>query len=466
MIHFGTDGWRARLDGDFTEESLIRMADAVGAVWSRTAPGAIVYVGYDTRPQAESFACLAGRVLASRGLVAMVSDRPVPTPALSWTVAHDPRACGGFMVTGSHAPADYLGVKLRRADGGTLTSEMEEEIEQAISFDATDARAALTRKDFVTPYFDALSTLVDADTIAAAHLKVVYDPLYGAARGYMPQLMGALGIEAVEIHGQDDISTASFHPDPIEPWIDDCEQAVVSCGASAGLINDGDADRVGAVDERGRFVSPHKIIALLAYHLIRNRGLEGRIVVNQSTSVIVRRAAEELGCRVTVKSVGFKHIYEEIDKHHVLIGGEEAGGISIPSMVPERDGVLVNLLLCEFMAKEGKPLGVLVDEMDGKLGSTSYARRDLRLEPSDIEMLRMLLPGMNPAIVLNNETLKPKHVSHLDGLRLEYSDESWLLVRPSGTEPVVRIYAEAPTVELRDQLLEAGSELARCEMNS
>lgn len=461
MIHFGTDGWRARLDGDFTEESLVRMADAVGAVWSRRAPGAIVYVGYDTRAAAESFACLAGRVLAAHGLVAMVGDRPAPMPAVSWTVAHDPRSCGGFMVTGSHSPADYLGVKLRRADGGTLTVEMEEEIEGAIGFDATEQRGSIIRRDFVTPYFDAVSALVDADAISSARLRVVYDPLYGSVRGYLPQLLGSMGVETVEIHGHDDLGTAEFHPDPIEPWVDDCERAVVEQGASAGLVNDGDGDRVGAVDERGRFVSPHKIIALLIRHLVRCHGLSGRVVVNQSTSIIARRAAEAEGCRVTVKPVGFKYIYEEIDKRDVLIGGEEAGGICVPGMVPERDGVVVNLLLCELMAKAGKPLGVLVDEMERELGTTRYARRDLRLEQGEIEMLRMLLPGMNPEVVVDDVAMKPEHVSHLDGLRLEYPDESWLLVRPSGTEPVVRVYAEAPTVEVRDQLIEAGCDIAR-----
>ena len=458
IIHFGTEGWRARVDGDFTSENLVRVADAAARVWARSTPGAIVYVGFDTRPGAEAFACLAGEVIAAQGLVAKVADRPTPMPAVSWTVARDQRSCGAFVVTGSHNPPDYLGVKLRMAGGATLLDDAAAEIESSIDFDASEARGAIERSDFVTPYLDALCEAIDADAIAAAHLRVVYDPLYGAARGYVPQVLGALGVDVVEIHGHDDIDTPNIHPDPFEPWVDDCEQAVVAHAAAAGLINDGDADRVGAVDERGRYVSPHIIIALLAGHLVRNHHASGRVVVNQSTSILTRHAAQALGCRVTVKPIGFKHIYEEIKKGDVLIGGEEAGGISIPALCPERDGVLVALLLCELMATTGQTLGQLVDDLQARCGKTSYGRRDIRLENEVIEALRLMLPGLNPQDVAGEV---PVTVSHMDGLRLEFADESWLLLRPSGTEPLVRVYAEAWTVERRDELLEAGCAMAK-----
>lgn len=458
MITFGTDGWRARLDGDFTDENLIRLADAAGAWWARQAPGALIYVGYDTRPGAERFAVLAGEVLAGHGLVAKVSDRPAPMPAVSWAVARDVRAIGGFEVTGSHNPPDYLGVKLCLAGGATLTQDAADAIEAGIDADPTEARGPIERKNFVIPYMDHLCEIVDGDAIACARLRVVCDPLYGAARGLVADALGALGVEVVEIHGHDDADTPDIHPDPIEPWIDDCEQAVVAHGACAGLITDGDADRAGAVDERGRCVSPAHLIALLTEHLVQHHGLSGRVVVNQSTPVIARRVAQDLGCRVNVKPVGFKHIYEEMRKGDVLIGGEEAGGIGIPAYSPERDGILTLILICELMAKTGKTLGALVDELTERFGATSYARRDLRLENEVIEAFRTMLPGVNPHEVAGRE---PVRVSHMDGLRLEFADESWLLLRPSGTEPVVRVCAEAPTVEMRDALLDAGCELAR-----
>ena len=235
------------------------------------------------------------------------------------------------------------------------------------------------------------------------------------------------------------------------------QYAPVDC-VSAGLINDGDADRVGAVDEHGTFVSPHKIIALVAGHLVRNRGMQGRVVLNLSTSTLTKRVCRALGCRVTVRPVGFKHIYKEMCKGDVLIGGEEAGGIGIPAHMRERDGLLVNLMLCELMAQTGKTLGALVAEMEEAFGALVYGRRDLRLENEVIEMFRTMLPGLNPHEIAG-ET--PVAVSHMDGLRLEFADESWLLLRPGGTEPVVRVYAEAPTARRRDALLEAGCDLAR-----
>ena len=458
IIHFGTDGWRAKTDGDFTAENVTRVAEALGALWSRKYPRARVYVGYDTRMGAEAFAALAGEALAGAGLTAVVSDRYLPTPALSWAVAQDSRACGGLMITGSHNPPDYLGIKLRMEDGGTASDDFIEELESLIMPETIGVRGEIERANMVMPYFDHLCSLVDADAIAAAHLRVVYDPLYGSARGYMPLVMGALGVETIEIHGVDDEDARELHPDPIEPWVDDCERTVCETGAVAGLINDGDADRIGAVDEHGHFVSPHKIIALVAGHLVKNHGMTGRIVVNQSTSTLTKRVARALGCRVTVKPNGFKHIYKEMCKGDVLIAGEEAGGIGIPSHLCERDGLLVILLLCELMAQSKKTLGQLVSEIEGACGSLKYGRRDLRLEPEVIEMFRTMLPGLNPHEVLGQE---PVAVSHLDGLRLEFADESWMLVRPAGTEPVVRVYAEAPTIEQRDELLDAGCELAR-----
>lgn len=458
ILHFGTDGWRARLDGDFNDDNVIRIADAAGEVWARRAIGALVYVGYDTRPGAEHFARLAGKVLASHGLHVKVSDRYVPTPALSWTAAHDVRAVGGLMVTGSHSPNDYQGIKLRQADGGVGSDEFYEELRRAIPSDPTDARGAIGQSDFLTPYFDHLYALVDAEAIAAARLKVVYDPLYGSASGYFADLLRAMGVEVVEIHGEVDADTDETHPEPVEPWVDDCEREVVVHGAHAGLVNDGDGDRVGAVDERGRFVSAQKVLALVLAHLCVNREMKGRVVLNQSSSVVTRKMAKLLGCKLNIKPVGFKYIYAEMLKGDVLLGGGAAGGIGIAAHMPERDGILTNLLLCEAMAVTGMSLAELVDKIEEVCGRYYYARRDVRLDPEVIEMLRTILPGLNLPVIAGRI---PTAVSHMDGLRFEFSDESWLLLRPSGTEPVVRVCAEASTIEMRDELLDAGCDIAR-----
>ncbi len=458
MIRFGTDGWRARRDGEFTEDNVVRVADAAATLWAQRRPGAIVYVGYDTRSGADAYARLAARVIAGHGLVAKLSDRYVPTPALSWAIANDNRACGGLMVTGSHHPADYLGIKFRTADGGAGSSEFSSEVERAVDPEPTDRRGPIDIVDFVTPYLDDLISLVDAEAISAARLHVVYDPMYGSARGYLPAVLRRLGVTVDEIHGDDDGGMDEMRPEPIEPWVDDCEQAVVESGACCGFVNDGDADRVAAVDERGNYINAHKLFSLLLGHLVKNRGMSGRVVLGLASSLITRRVSRALDCRYVIKPVGFKYIYEEMLKGGVLIGGEETGGFGIPSHFPERDGLYMVLLLCELMAVSGKTLAGLVEELEDAFGRTSFARRDLRLQNEDIEVLRTMLPGINPQTVAGRT---PVRVSHMDGLRLEFDDESWLLLRPSGTEPLVRVYAEAQSVEMRDALLDAGCDMAR-----
>lgn len=458
MIDFGSDGWRARLDGDFTEENVVRIAAGAAEVWSRQARGAVVYVGYDARPAAERTARLAGRVLASFGLSVNVSDRVSPTPAVAWAVANDARACGGLMVTGGTSPNDYLGMKLRVADGGVGTQEFYEEVSHAIDQDPTEARGPIATRDFVTPYLDHLVSLVDGERIAEARLKLVCDPMYGAARGYVANVLRVMGVEVAEIHGRDDEATDSIHPEPIEPWVDECEQVVVATGAQAGVVVDGDGICAAAIDERGRYVCPQKIAALLMNHLVRNRGMEGRVVLNPSASVVALRAAEELERRVSVKPAGCSSLYRAMRKGDVLLAAEEAGGIGLPWDMPACDGLLVNLLLCELMAYAGKPLGVLVDELDKAFGTFYYSVREIRLEGEVVEMLRTLLPGLNPPVVAD---MVPVTVSHLDGLRLGFADSSWLLVRPDQVAPRVCIRAEATSPALRDALLAAGRSLAR-----
>lgn len=460
MIHFGADGWRGRVDEDDIEQTVARIADAAGMLWERDNPGGIVCVTYDTRPRAAELARLAAEVLAAHDLIVKLSDSYAPMPALSWTVAQDSGICGGLMITGSHHPVEYIGVKFRMGDGGCATSEFTEALELAVPAEAPSASGAYHSFDIMSSYLHELTTVVDVEAIRAAHLKVVCDPMYGAARGTFAALLKDLGVEVCELHGTEDTGMEELHPDPVEPWVDECEGAVVAGEAFAGLVNDGDADRMAAVDERGRYVCPDKIIALLLGHLVQKHGRTGRVAINLASSVLVRRVAKSLGCRVAVKPIGFRHIYKEICKGDVLIGGEGSGGIGFPCHMPERDGLLAALLLCEMMAKTDKPLGVLVDELEAAFGKMRYARRDIRLEAEEIETLRMMLPGINPPTIAGKA---PTNVSRMDGVRFEFEDESWLLLRPSSTEALVRVYAEAATVEERDALLEEGCALARGE---
>ena len=460
IIHFGSDGWRGRADDPDVRENVVRIADAAASLWAREHPGGIILVSYDTRPQSNELAQLAAGVVAAHDLDVRLSQSYAPMPALSWALAQDDAAVGGLMITASHHPLEYTGVKFRMGDGGCATPDFTEELEAAVPGDATEARGSFDSTDLMTSYVEELRKRVDTDAIAAARLKVVYDPMYGAARGAFASVLREMGVEVREIHGVPDDGMADLHPEPIEPWADECESAVVEGGAVAGFINDGDGDRVAAVDEKGRYVCPDKIIALLMGHLVNRHGQAGRVVVNLSSSVLIRRIAHDLGCRVTVKPIGFRHIYREICKGDVLIGGEASGGIGFPCHMPERDGLLAVLLLIELMALSGKTLAQLVDELEAHYGKMRYGRRDVRLAAEEIESLHLMLPGINPSSVAGKQ---PVSVDRKDGLRLEFADESWLLLRPSGTEALVRVYAEAATVEERDALLEEGCAIARGE---
>jgi len=456
-IHFGTDGWRAVIGDDFTYANLRRVADAAGRVFAQDNPGGTIVVGFDTRFEAPAFAAVAAEVLASHGLRVRVSDAYCPTPALCWSVAHDGSAVGGVMLTASHNPAPYLGFKLRMADGGASPVEFTARVEAALLDDAPIARGTFERFDLVGPYLADLARFVDGDAIRAAGLKVVVDPLYGAGRSYLAETLRAFGVDVTELHGIANPSFGGLHPEPIPPHIDEARAYVREHGLDAAFITDGDADRIGAADRSGAFVNPHRIIGLVAWHLIKDRGMSGRIVKTLSTSVLVDRMAAALGATVTTTPVGFKWIYEEMLKGDVLLGGEESGGIGVPSHVRERDGLLMSLLLAEMMAQRGKGLGELVDEMLAITGPMEYGRIDLRLHPEVKDAFVASWPTLSPAEIAGI----PVHdIVRTDGVKFLLADDAWLLLRASGTEPLIRIYAEAPTMAKVESILAVGRALA------
>jgi alpha-D-glucose phosphate-specific phosphoglucomutase len=461
-IHFGTDGWRAVIGADFTYDSLRRVADAAGRVFAEDNPGGLVLVGYDTRFEAGSFARAAAEVLATHGLRVRVSDRYLPTPALCWAVAHDDEAVAGVMLTASHNPAPYLGFKLRMTDGGASPKAFSDRVEAALLDEppapdkAAAAASAVETADLVGPYLAALRDMVDADAIAGANLRVAVDPLYGAGQTYLAEMLRSLGVTVTEIHGDRNPGFGGLHPEPIPPHIDEVRELVRREGLDAAFITDGDADRIGAADRLGNFVNPHKIIALVARHLVEDKGMTGRIVKTLSTSVLVDRIATVMGLEITTTPVGFKWIYEEMLKGDVLIGGEESGGIGIPSHVRERDGLLMAMLLAEMMAERGKGLGELVEDLIATTGPMEYNRVDLRLEPAVKDAFVAAMPTLAPATLAG---LDVRDILRVDGIKFLLPDDAWLLMRTSGTEPLVRIYAEASSAGVVDDLLAEGRAL-------
>jgi phosphomannomutase len=459
-IHFGTDGWRAVIGDDFTYANLRRVADATARVFAADAPGGRVLVGHDTRFEAPEFAAVAAEVLAAHGLDVLVTDRYCPTPALCWSIAHDERAVGGVMLTASHNPARYLGFKIRLEDGGASPVAFTDRVEAELRDEPPLERCSFAKADLMAPYLEALKAFVDGDLIRSAGLKVAVDPLFGAGRGYLAETIRSFGVDVTEVHGEDNPGFGGLHPEPIPPHVDDVREFVRARGLDAAFITDGDADRIGAADATGAFVNPHRIIALVARHLIEDRGMSGRIVKTLSTSVIVDRLAAALGTTVTTTPVGFKWIYEEMVKGGVLLGGEESGGIGVPSHVRERDGLLMALLLLEMMAKRKCGLKALVDDLLALTGPMEYGRNDLRLDPAVKDAFVASWPDLSPSEIAG---LPVGHILREDGVKFFLPDDAWLLMRASGTEPLVRVYAEASSAGVVDDLLAAGRAMAGVE---
>ena len=459
-IHFGTDGWRAIIGEDFTPDNLNRVVaaaarifkeEAVAAGRDADAPGTLI-VGHDCRQDAHAYAELAAQVAAGEGFNVLLTEDYCPTPTLCWSVAHNDDAVGGIMLTSSHNPAEYLGVKLRMADGGASPAEFTDRVEAVLPPEPTDILGPFQTADLMTDYLAALRELVDVEAIRGANLRVVCDPLYGAGRHYLADLLRDMGVEVVEIHNAEDPTFAGLHPEPIQPWVDEGLAKVGELGYDALFINDGDADRIAAGDSRGNYVNAHRIITLLTKHMV-DRGETGRVVSTVTASAMLDRMCRKLGLELVSTPVGFKWIYGEMEKGDVMIGGEESGGIGLPDHVKERDGLLMALLLTECMAQSGKDLGAIIDEMLADIGRLEFARRGLSITDEQMARFRAeTVPAYTADEIAGKRVLD---VDRRDGVKLLLEGDAWVMMRPSGTEPLVRIYAEAATTDEVNELLDA-----------
>lgn len=459
-IHFGTDGWRAIIGEDFTPDNLNRVVaaaarifkeEAVAAGRDADAPGTLI-VGHDCRQDAHAYAELAAQVAAGEGFNVLLTEDYCPTPTLCWSVAHNDDAVGGIMLTSSHNPAEYLGVKLRMADGGASPAEFTDRVEAVLPPEPTDILGPFQTADLMTDYLAALRELVDVEAIRGANLRVVCDPLYGAGRHYLADLLRDMGVEVVEIHNAEDPTFAGLHPEPIQPWVDEGLAKVGELGYDALFINDGDADRIAAGDSRGNYVNAHRIITLLTKHMV-DRGETGRVVSTVTASAMLDRMCRKLGLELVSTPVGFKWIYGEMEKGGVMIGGEESGGIGLPDHVKERDGLLMALLLTECMAQSGKDLGAIIDEMLADIGRLEFARRGLSITDEQMARFRAeTVPAYTADEIAGKRVLD---VDRRDGVKLLLEGDAWVMMRPSGTEPLVRIYAEAATTAEVNELLDA-----------
>lgn len=474
MINFGTDGWRAVIADTFTFANLRLVAQAVAESileeHSGDAPPEVV-IGYDTRFLSDRFAIETARVMAGNGIVAWLSRADVPTPAVSYNVKAK-GAAAGVVITASHNPPRYNGFKLKAPYGGSATQEQSKLVERQLQRMEQDGRGPnimdyqrgldaglIHRFDPTWIYYQHLSELIDLDRISERELKVVADAMYGSGRGSLGMILSRTRTDVHEIRGDMNPGFGGIHPEPIARYLTDLNAAVNRLHADVGLATDGDADRIGAVDSQGNFVDPHHIFALVLRHLVENKKQRGDVVKTISTTFMIDNMAEAYGLTLHETPVGFNHIADLMMQKDILIGGEESGGISVRGHIPEGDGILMGLLLLEVMAYYDAPLHEIIADLQSQFGPAHYARDDYRLtkQVAKKEVVKRLYDDA-PA-TMNGQSVE--RLSTLDGIKYYMADDSWLLIRPSGTEPVLRIYAEARTPEDVQELLKKGGELGQ-----
>ncbi len=461
MIRFGTDGWRAVISEEFTYANVRVVAQAIADYVLDTAGGQpLIVIGYDTRFLSDKYAGECAGVLAANGIKVLLADRVTPTPALSFAVK-DCRAAGGIMITASHNPYQYNGIKYKAGYGGSALPDIIAQIEARLNCQSPKVMTpaeAVSRG--LVQYFNGeeaycrqLRCLVDLQKITRAGHRVVIDPMHGAGAGFIKRLLAAEGMEVVEVRGECNPLFGGVNPEPIRPNLQVLVEAVTAAKAHAGFATDGDADRVGAVDANGEFVNSHIIYALLLRYLIRERKWTGGVVKTFSTSQMIDKLAARFEIPVFETPIGFKYICELFLQEDILLGGEESGGIGFKNHIPERDGILCSLLLMELMAAYDKPLHEIIDEMMQEIGYHYYDRADLHLLPEAKAKAMQALQEKPPKMIAG---VKVSEVLTLDGRKFMLADGSWLLFRASGTEPVVRVYAEAGSKAAVARLLKDG----------
>ncbi len=468
VIKFGTDGWRGVIAEDFTFENVRIAAAAIGS-YLLTKDGAAkgACIGYDTRFESKSFAVATANVLAGMGIPVTLADRYTPTPALSYAVLHL-GAAGGVMITSSHNPAQWNGVKYKASYGGSGSPSIMAEIATYLGEPAVQAEtpAAITEADLQTPYVEAISKFADLDAIKHSGLKFAIDTMYGSGRGVIAGILEPLGVNYVAIRGEVNPLFPGINPEPIEPHIRALQEAVVAHHCQAGLATDGDADRLGAVDEHGNFIDPHKIFCILLRWLLERKQWPGDVTRAFNTTSMIDRIVAKHGRKLYEHGIGFKFVADlmlEPDKD-ILIGGEESGGIGIKRHLPERDGLLNSLLLANVMADEKQTLGQLVASLQAEYGEHQYGRVDMHID----DRIKNAAIARAQAGVDSIAEMKVLRVGTLDGIKFFLDNpeakskpnaaETWLLLRASGTEPLLRVYSESCSRESVAKLLEAGRE--------
>lgn len=463
-IRFGTNGWRARANEDFSEKDVASIAAALGLAWGSSAVDAhTILVTYDTREKSHAYARLCAGILATYGLTVELTRQPCPTSALGWSIAHNPEALGGIALTAGDAQADYLGLIARGSDGGPVSETFAQLVDKLITSSENEGQGIIAATQILPSYFEALRSHCEVKNLQKRSLHVVLDGMHGVCACHVPEFFASLGCEVSVIHGGYKADFGGLHPECCEPWVDDCEQAVVELGADLGIVFDGDGSRAAFIDEKGQLLAPHVSMPLIIEHLVDVFPHHPpRLALTLASSARLARQAARLGLELSWVPVGFSRLYSELVQGDVLCACDEYGGMSFAHHFPERDAILAAVYLVDYLATVPKTLSELVAELEQNVGKMYYAKKDVRLDVAALQSFCNLLPGLNPRTLAGRV---PIEVSHADGMKVYFENDAWVMLRPSRSLPLVRVYAEAQTIEDRDNLLAAAAELAQGDVD-
>jgi alpha-D-glucose phosphate-specific phosphoglucomutase len=468
-IKFGTDGWRGIIAEDFTFDNVRLCAQAVADYLKQNGlDKQSLVIGYDTRFASEDFAAAAAEVIAGNNIRVHLCLKPTPTPVVSFAVPAT-KSAGAIVITASHNPGSWNGFKYKSQDGASAAKEVTSQIERNI--------ASLTRRgrgvtklalhkaikkgvvDYVDPspaYLEHLGHFVDIDELRHQKLNILVDTMYGAGIGYFKAVLQGGNLKITEINAERNPSFPQINPEPIAKNLTKLSRLVVEQKADVGLATDGDADRIGIIDERGQFLTQHQVFALLCLYLLEVRGQRGAMVRTLTSTMMLSRLGKLFDVAVYETSVGFKYVAPLMMEKNAIIGGEESGGYGFRGHVPERDAILAGLYFLDFMVKTAKTPSQLLGYLHSKVGPHYYDRTDFHVSAAKRQTILHRLSSIFPDTVAGSKVTK---VDTTDGFRLFLGDESWLLIRFSGTEPLVRIYAEAESLERARELLDEGKKL-------
>ncbi len=454
-IKFGTDGWRGIIADDFTFPNVCKVTRAIAAYLETAYPkNRPVLVAYDPRFLADEFAQTSAEILADLGWSVKIVSRDCPTPVIAYNARYL-NSAGALMFTASHNPAQYCGIKYIPDYAGPATPEITDTIVANIE-GASDAPGTGQNSDKISTfdpkpeYLKFIYSLLDVDKISKAGLKIKFDALYSTSRGYLDEVLEYCGCETENFHTHRDVLFGGGMPEPKADQLEGLVAAVTKDGADLGLATDGDADRFGIVDEKGNVLTPNTVLLLLARHLIKNKGKSGAIVRTVATTHLLDNFALKNGLELFETAVGFKYIGAKMRETDVLIGGEESGGLSIIGHIPEKDGILADMLVAEAIAYEGKPLSQLVEEVIAEADGPLFNQRlDLHLDDAHKAAVLEEYKTKPPTEIAG---IKVKEVGRKDGIKLYLEEGSWILLRPSGTEPLMRVYMETDSPQKQAEI--------------